>query len=85
MAMGTAMNFLQQLSTIAVPPDVHILGPIPAPMEKRAGRFRTQLLLQCAQRAPLHQALNLILEQGRKLPEGRQCRWHLDVDPIDML
>jgi primosomal protein N' (replication factor Y) len=85
MAMGTAMNFLQQLSTIAVPPDVHILGPIPAPMEKRAGRFRTQLLLQCAQRAPLHQALNLILEQARKLPEGRQCRWHLDVDPIDML
>jgi primosomal protein N' (replication factor Y) len=74
MAMGTAMNFLQQLSTIAVPPDVHILGPIPAPMEKRAGRFRTQLLLQCAQRGPLHQALNLLLEQARKLPEGRQCR-----------
>jgi primosomal protein N' (replication factor Y) len=85
MAMGTAMNFLQQLSTTAVPQDVHVLGPIPAPMEKRAGRFRTQLLLQCAQRAPLHQALNVLLEQARKLPEGRQCRWHVDVDPIDML
>ena len=43
------------------------------------------MLLQCAQRAPLHQAISVLLEQARTLPAGRQCRWHLDVDPIDML
>ena len=31
--------------------------------------------------APAH----TLYEIARKLPEGRQCRWHLDVDPIDML
>ncbi|HEX4976199.1 MAG TPA: primosomal protein N', partial [Pseudomonadales bacterium] len=36
---------------------VELLGPIPAPMEKRAGRYRAQLLLQSAQRKALHQAL----------------------------
>jgi primosomal protein N' (replication factor Y) len=54
-------------------------------MERRAGRYRTQMLLQCANRPPLHQAISLLLEQARTLPAARQCRWHLDVDPIDML
>ena len=29
-------------------------GPVPAPMERRAGRYRAQLLLQANARAPLH-------------------------------
>ncbi len=65
-----------------VPPT---LGPHATPVEQRAGRIPTQLLMRCAQRAPLDQALYLILGRARKLPEGRQCRWHLDVDPVDML
>ncbi|MED5387770.1 MAG: primosomal protein N' [Pseudomonadota bacterium] len=85
MTMGKAMEFLHQLSDLPLPPDVHLLGPVPAPMEKRAGRYRTQLLLQSARRGPLHQAIERLLEQARGLPAARQCRWHLDVDPIDML
>jgi primosomal protein N' (replication factor Y) len=33
---------------------VQALGPVPAPMERRAGRFRAQLLLQSDDRGPLH-------------------------------
>ena len=62
-----------------------VLGPVPAPMEKRAGRYRAQLLLQSNQRPALHGLLDALMEHARALPSGRRCRWHLDVDPIDLL
>jgi len=60
------------------------LGPIPAPMERRAGRVRAQLLLQAAQRGALHRLLApwLLQLEGDKL--GRKVRWSLDVDPQEM-
>ncbi|MNE91315.1 Primosomal protein N' [compost metagenome] len=63
---------------------IELLGPVPAPMERRAGRFRAQLLLQANARAPLHRLISawlLVLEQ---MPAGRQVRWSLDVDPVDL-
>lgn len=61
------------------------LGPVAAPMEKRAGRFRQQLLLLGSNRAGLHQSLAQLLPLLETLPEARRCRWQIDVDPIDML
>ncbi len=61
------------------------LGPAPAPLEKRAGRYRFQLLLLSSDRPRLHQTLQQLLPQIEKQPESRRCRWFLDVDPIDML
>lgn len=64
---------------------VDCLGPAPAPMERLAGRFRAQLILQAATRGPLHSALEQLrpwLETAREL---RPVRWSLDVDPIDMM
>jgi primosomal protein N' (replication factor Y) len=63
---------------------IELLGPVPAPMERRAGRYRAQLLLQGNARAPLHKLLSnwlLVLEQ---MPSGRAVRWSLDVDPVDL-
>jgi primosomal protein N' (replication factor Y) len=37
--------------------DVQFLGPVPAPMEKKAGKFRGQLLVQASQRKELHRIL----------------------------
>ena len=59
------------------------LGPIRAPMARRGGRFRGQLLLQGTERAPLHRNLAQALPQIDKLPSARQVRWHCDVDPSD--
>jgi len=61
-----------------------VLGPAPAPMEKRAGRFRGQLLLESAHRRGLHTLLAAWLESVRALPEARRVRWSLDVDPIEL-
>ena len=60
---------------------VSLLGPAPAPMEKRAGRYRAHLLLQAAQRAPLQQLLARSLPLLGTLKEARRVRWSVDVDP----
>jgi primosomal protein N' (replication factor Y) len=60
-----------------------ILGPIAASMEKRAGKYRFQLLIQSDQRVLITKTLNQALTALEKLPEGRKIRWSIDVDPID--
>jgi primosomal protein N' (replication factor Y) (superfamily II helicase) len=63
---------------------LELLGPVPAPMERRAGRYRAQLLLQSSARAPLHRLLHSWLAALEQMPSGRAVRWSLDVDPIDL-
>jgi primosomal protein N' (replication factor Y) len=63
---------------------VHLLGPVPAPMERRAGRVRAQLLLQADQRAALHRLLEAWLPLVEALPAARKVRWSLDVDPVEL-
>jgi primosomal protein N' (replication factor Y) len=60
------------------------LGPVPAPMAKRAGQFRYQLLLQHSQRKQLHLLLNWLMPEIERLKQTRKVRWSLDVDPIDL-
>ena len=59
-------------------------GPMPAPMPRRAGYQRTQLLLSAPARRPLHGVLDLITPQIHALPQARKVRWSLDVDPTDL-
>jgi len=81
------LRFLRQARELAEalqPRGVQLLGPIPAPMERRAGRVRAQLLLQANRRADLHRLLGPWAQQleGDKL--GRKVRWSIDVDPQEM-
>ena len=79
-----ACIYAEQLCSELQLPGIELLGPVPAPMERRAGRFRAQLLLQCASRLPLHKLLAHWLPILEAMPEGRAVRWSLDVDPIDL-
>ncbi len=63
---------------------IELLGPVPAPMERRAGRYRAQLLLQANTRATLHRLMNAWMPVVEQLPGSRAVRWSLDVDPIDL-
>jgi primosomal protein N' (replication factor Y) len=63
---------------------VRLLGPVASVMERRAGRYRAQLLVESVQRAALHQFLTHWLIQVEKLPEGRKVRWSVDVDPLEV-
>jgi len=88
---GQAEAFLQDAATEAERlrdeaglGGVELLGPVPAPMERRAGRHRAQLLVQGNARPTLHRLLNLWAPSLEHLPGGRAVRWSLDVDPIDL-
>lgn len=62
-----------------------IWGPVPAPMEKRAGRFRAHLLVQTAQRRELQSRLGQWVAEIGALKGARRVRWSIDVDPQEML
>lgn len=84
-SMEKVMLWLEQVSqhiTALGLNSVHCLGPTPAVIEKRANRYRAQLLLSSPKRAPLHSALYHLTQQ---LPvSGRSgMRWSIDIDPID--
>ncbi|MBV8801444.1 MAG: primosomal protein N', partial [Gammaproteobacteria bacterium] len=70
---------LQLLNT-----SIQLLGPIPAPMPKRAGRYRLQLLIQADNRGILQQFLKKVLLEIDTIKNKSRVRWSLDVDPIDM-
>jgi primosomal protein N' (replication factor Y) len=61
-----------------------ILGPAPAAMTKRAARYHAQLLIESADRAPLHRMLSEWLPRVEEIKTPRDLRWSLDVDPLDL-
>ena len=65
-------------------PGVHVSAPMPAPMPRRAGRARGQMLLTAMQRPALHALLMPWVAQLYGLKSARRVRWSLDVDPIDL-
>ncbi|MCP4125503.1 MAG: primosomal protein N' [Gammaproteobacteria bacterium] len=64
---------------------VEFWGPVPAPMERRAGSFRAHLLVQSNSRGELQRLLAVWLPQMRGLKSARRVRWSVDVDPQEML
>ena len=81
-----ATEFLSAARRAAPSPlGVKLLGPAPAAMAKRAGRWHAQLLIECAQRGPLHRFLDEWLPRIGELPEARRVRWNIDVDPLEIL
>ncbi len=81
-------NFLEQARQQALlikRKNIQFLGPVPAPMERRAGRYRAQLLLQAGQRAELQRFLAAWIPQLETLPLARKVRWSIDVDAMEMI
>jgi primosomal protein N' (replication factor Y) len=62
----------------------HVLGPVAAPMARRAGLYRYQLLLQSSRRSELHTLLDVLMPKIEKLKQAKKVRWSLDVDPVDL-
>ena len=80
-----ALRFLQRAGTCAADcaTKIAVLGPVPAPMPRRADRYRAQLLLQASDRTSMQQFLQAWIPQLEVLPEVNRVRWSIDVDPQD--
>ena len=59
--------------------------PVPARMEKLAGRYRALIMLTSPARKPLHRTLSAIGPLIRKLPGCGIVKWSVDVDPRSVL
>jgi primosomal protein N' (replication factor Y) len=82
-----AHAFLHAARTIIEEMDLQnmrVLGPVDAPMARRAGRYRAQLLLQSGDRQGLHKALSQLRPALEAAPAARKVRWSVDIDPIEL-
>lgn len=80
-----ANNFLQTIKElISNKSSITCFGPIAAPMEKRCGFYRAQLLLQAHDRKTLQRNLQSIIPHIEANKLARRIRWSIDVDPVDM-
>ena len=79
------LEFAQQVAEPLLGETVQVFGPMPAPMEKRAARYRSHLLFQAKTRGALHQVLAQWIPLLERTPLVRKVRWSIDVDPQEIL
>ncbi|WP_298219874.1 primosomal protein N' [Halothiobacillus sp.] len=76
-------DWLHQYHADPADSPLDVWGPVPAPLARRAGRYRYQLLILADDRPRLHAALTQLESwQGSRRTKG--IRWSIDVDPVDM-
>lgn len=89
--MQPALQFLEQLAKMCASFSQHNslpieqLGPLPAPMEKRAGKYRVQLLLKAEKRGNLQALLSQLCIELDTMKLPRSVRFSIDVDPHDLV
>ncbi len=82
---GDVQHFLRDARVAFAPvAGVHATAPMPAPMARRAGKARGQLLLSADLRPALQAALGNWIPGLYKLKSARKVRWSIDVDPMDL-
>ena len=82
------MYFLEQARLLleqAKVNDIILLGPFPALMERRAGRYRAQLLIQANNRKQLQILFSHSIPFIEKDISAKKVRWSIDIDPMDLM
>lgn len=72
----------QQVET-RLPPTTKLIGPLPSPMQRRAGKFRSQMLVVTPNRQSAQYAAAELVKVAQTLPLKRGMKWSVDVDPLD--
>jgi primosomal protein N' (replication factor Y) (superfamily II helicase) len=89
--LRTAIDLLKQIEGFSTQLirqsklNIHSIGPIPAPMEKRAGRYRSHLLFNAKSKPAMQRFLAQLVYHVDSLKLARGVRWSLDVDPQEMI
>lgn len=82
------MKFLSEVAAkmkTRAAPGLEILGPVPAAMEKRAGRYRAQLMITAPARRTLAAAVKSLIDASDNVATRRHVRWSVDIDPQDTM
>ncbi|MDT8427828.1 MAG: primosomal protein N' [Pseudomonadales bacterium] len=83
--LNKARQILHRLCRETDTAGLMLIGPLPSPMERRAGKYRAQLLLKSRHRGRLQAMLTPLCAALETLKESRLVRWSIDVDPQDMI
>lgn len=80
-------QFLQRLRqecSAALPAGAALIGPLPSPMQRRAGKYRSQLLLTAPGRPAAQAAAGVLVARAEALPRRHGLKWSIDIDPQDV-
>lgn len=78
------LQFLHTVKDHLHAADVHVLGPAPAPLARKAQQHRMQLLMKSSSRKKLHAALTHMRHWLVADKINTSVRWNIDVDPMDL-
>lgn len=74
---------LRQQVEARLPTTTKLIGPLPSPMQRRAGKFRSQMLVIAPNRQTAQYAAAELVKIAQTLPVSRGMKWSIDVDPLD--
>ena len=80
-------SFLRRLHDTVqadLPRGAALIGPLPSPMQRRAGKFRSQLILTAPDRATAQAAASRLVAAADTLPARGGLKWSIDIDPQDV-
>ncbi|MCX2979782.1 primosomal protein N' [Halieaceae bacterium IMCC14734] len=66
------------------PGGAQLIGPLPAPLQRKQNRYRMQLLASSSNRGQAQALAAALISTAESLPEAKSVQWSLDVDPQDM-
>lgn len=75
---------LRQQADPALPQGCRLIGPLPSPLQRRAGKFRNQLLAMAPDVRQAQRLARLLVHCAEQLPSRQGLNWSIDVDPLDL-
>jgi primosomal protein N' (replication factor Y) len=84
---GNAERFLQSLRDAVgaeLPRGANLIGPLPSPLQRRAGQFRFQLLLLAPDRRSAQGAASRLVAAAEAMQARGGLKWSIDIDPQDL-
>ena len=76
---------LRQASEKALPNDCQMVGPLPSAMPRRAGKFRSQLMVMSKTRSALQHCASTLVQQAGSLRAAGDLKWSIDIDPQEVM
>ncbi len=78
------ITFLHEIKQYLLQRQSNVLGPAPAPLARKAGQHRMQLLINSSSRRKLHTCLTELRDWLEQTKQTNIVRWSIDVDPIEL-
>ena len=78
------LGTLRRNAQAQLPAGCQVIGPLPSPLQRRAGKFRSQLLVTATDVRQAQQAARLLVAAATQLPARNGLNWSIDVDPLDL-